>query len=226
MARATSTPAKRDSGTASSNRLRTAARQRAVRLEALAHEGFAGAHMAGGADAALQQPGLDVEAMRVPGAVRPLQARGEDDALTGVHRRQRGRHGLDGVVGEAHLDARRDVGPGGQDMPHLHTEAPAGRRALRHAAHRARDPQVLPLPVGWQFVCQAPRSLQRRPAESGAQAGQQQRQPAQRAHAVGARPPPVAPARQQGQQQEQHPQRWQPRLLLQQPCPEGEQRAG
>src|SRR5205814_5653542 len=46
----------------------------------------AGAHVAGCADAALEQPGFVIEAVRIDVAVRPAQPQREEPALAGMHR--------------------------------------------------------------------------------------------------------------------------------------------
>ena len=51
----------------------------------------AGTHMAGRADAALEQPGFVVEAVRVHVAVRPLEAHPQLPAAAGLQRRRRSR---------------------------------------------------------------------------------------------------------------------------------------
>src|SRR3984893_13487328 len=48
------------------------------------------AHVAGGAKFVLKQPRLDVEAMRIDGAMRPLEPHGEGPALAGVDLGDRG----------------------------------------------------------------------------------------------------------------------------------------
>ena len=142
-----------------------------ARVEAFGN--ILGTHIAGGADAALEKPGLVVEAMGIQVAVRSLQAHCEAPALAGPHRHMRAFIGIgitSPIPGQRH--PRRHAGQGlldveGKAYPAFQLLGQAGD----HTAHF----DVLTFECLRQFVRQTPMGKARRPDE--AQAGRAGQQP-------------------------------------------------
>ena len=113
------------------NRSRTASRSCSMRSRKLALRsdllrfGLA-PHVAGRADAALEEPRLVVEAVRIHEAVRPAQAHGEEPALAGMHGRGAVVPGDEELLRQPHLGGLR---------LELEAQARAARRQARDHAH-------------------------------------------------------------------------------------------
>ena len=111
------------------------------------------AHVAGGANALLEQRELVVEAVRVQVAVRPAQAHREAPALAGAQRRAR----LDerGVLVKARVPAEREQRRNaGRRAAFVDREAEAqpARALLRQAGDDAGDDDVVPFELGRQRI--------------------------------------------------------------------------
>src|SRR3954469_9753971 len=109
------------------------------------------AHVAGGADAALEKPGLVIEAMRVDESVRAAKAHRESPALAGMDRRAQhcGRLFLacggphrGPIPGEEHLSRHAST------TFYVELEPHAALRDRRQAAHHADDGNVTSLELG------------------------------------------------------------------------------
>ena len=106
-------------------------------------------HVAGRANAALEEPGLVIESVRVGAAVRPAQPHREAPALPGAHREDalgivRG----ESAVGREH-DAPRHACLG---RFHVEIEAHASLEGLRQAGDDAADKHIAPLQLRIQAV--------------------------------------------------------------------------
>ncbi len=126
-----------------------------------------GAHVPRSAELVLEEPGFDVEAVRVHRSVRPLQA---DDELPTFSGRDRG----DSIRGAAFPDLRipGERQPAGNDRARgeraldRERETRAALRGLRQVVDDTDDRDILALPFRRQRVSQAHFSAGRRVAEA------------------------------------------------------------
>jgi hypothetical protein len=124
-------------------------------------------YVTGRADAALEQPGLVVEAVRVDVAVRPAKAHRQPPALAGMH--------LALGLGLLFAGDRAAI-PGQQDLLrqplavgrrlHLELEAHAALHACRQAGDHADHVDIPPFELRRQPVAHAQVRERRRPEES------------------------------------------------------------
>ena len=107
------------------------------------------AHVAGGADAALERPGLEVEGVRIREAARSLQAHDELPSLPGHELRWRSH--LRSTLPRFHEPCERDVpGHGGSRSAHpidVQCEARSPLVRLRKARDNSRDLDVTAFPL-------------------------------------------------------------------------------
>ena len=164
------------------------------------------AHITGGADAALEEPGLVIEAVRVHEPVRPAQPHREGPALAGVH------HGgeqcrrvffLRHAAIPRQQNLLRHLGLGVGPF-HIELEAHAALRQRRQARHHADHRDIGALQFARQPIVHAPLRARRRPEEAGSKCSDDQHR------AV------AQPDRQQQRHAPRPRERWQRGLDLQQ----------
>jgi hypothetical protein len=127
------------------------------------------AHVAGRADAALEEPRLVVEALRVHVAVRPAQAHGKEPALARMHGLGEDRRvvllcrGGAAVPGQQQLARHMALGV---RRLHVELEAHAALAERRQACHHAGHVDVAALELRRKTVGEALRREQRSPGEA------------------------------------------------------------
>ena len=149
--------------------LQHALAHRAAQPVHLLHEGLrriveqlrVAAHVAGGPDAAFQQPGLVVETVRIGKAMRALQPHHQAPALTRARRRPRSSLAPLAIPGQQH--AAWNSGFGGLDVKN---EAPAVADCLWQAGDTPDHHQIGPFAHPCQLVRKPPLGAQRCPAET------------------------------------------------------------
>ena len=128
------------------------------------------AHVAGRADAALEEPRLVIEAVRIDEPMRPAQAHRERPALARVHAAgERRSRRLLGARVPVPGEKKRLGQAGGVRAFDLELEAHAALRHRRQRRDDADDPEITPFEVGWQPVAHAPVRAGGRPEKAGGQ---------------------------------------------------------